>query len=369
MGRTGYVELGSRSFSSGAQADPWLFDLVPLSVGGKPTRIIALGIDCDYQLDAPATTATARLQAQLVNLLVLRAGVRQSNREIFRLGAGSRLKDFFRFKNGRAEHNDPASIASASNAARRQSICIYSRRDFRHFRRPKDFDIPAYALREGGSLTLTWGVATDVTSDAAVDSFTAVPWVRYEVEESEDLELTTPWRVGFVETSDNSVTLPRDPMAFLAVMNGDRDHSDQTTTHLDGYINQGQFRRLAEVWNMEQAVAIGTAADTSDQGAITIQAPEFLPLLYPTEGSKVADLPSGLPPLQITRTSTDTQRYVYLTMEEITPSMRENAAAAHGISNPTFVKKFVDHNKANVRLKDARAAKFMAYLPEKIARG
>lgn len=364
--------LGTATYSSGNDTAPIRFDLVPENVRGKPTRITAIGLE----VNADITSGTAAIGLvglyRIIESLNIKCGTRQANRDLVRGGPLWRLRDWYCFVFGRLATIDAATIAaSTANAVRRVCVVIPCRGNPKKWRRPKDFDVPSWAMRRGGTVVATWGTATQIRNsvagtDPTVNSATLTVWAEYEIEESGDAELPTPWTLNYVETAENTVPLPKEDLPYLAMQNADRDHSDNTTVHVDGFINNTGFAVLAHEFNRRVSEDV-----TAGSGAVTPATPEWLPLLYPDDSSKLIDVPDAIPSPQLTRTSTDAQRLSYMRLLDKRAYLEGlaeafNLDAAEVRKAKAYKHKFSAKNADKVKFTPERAAKALRLMPVKI---
>ena len=358
------ARLGSRT---NAQTDPITFGLVPERLDNCPTVITAIGMDLQCQLDSPAAGITAMQILDLLANIVLRAGARQGGREIFRCRAGQRLRDWHLFHQRHLAGPDPAAIgASLNNQIRTASLVIPCRGNPNDLRWPKDLDIPIYALLDGGQLTVDWSVVGStegLPAGSNVDSASIDVWAAYEPDTSEEGRVPIPWSVRVLDTANNTPQWPtQNALAYLGMFNFDRDHSDQTQTEIPTQLHGGlNYRQIAGAWNRQQ----------HDAGSmLTPATPEFLPYVYPSAAySKTLDAPENVPQAVITRSSSDSQYYLMLVLEDIEAHRAE--AAAHFGVEPTgahVTRKFGAKNAATTRVTPRRAAKFGRYMPISIKR-
>lgn len=349
------VRLGSRT---SAQADPINFGKLPARTGGAPNRVTAIGFDFACQLDSPAAGITSMEILRQMGIVQVDAGVRQNSRVIARIRNGARIRDWYVSTMGKVSSPDPAAIgASLTNQIRRASLVIPCRANPNKFRWPKDFDIPAYALLEGGAITVNWNVTAGATeglpAGSVVDSASVDVWVEYEPDTSGEQSTALPWTLNYIDTSVNDVSLSPKDLQYLTMLNHDRDHSDNTTVHIPGLVDNMTFQALAGAWNHQ-------ARD--GDAMLTLLTPEFLPILYPQDYSKASDAPDNTPSLNLTRASSDAQILQYLVTEDV-EMFEDEAAAAFGRNKADAKRKYGAKNAGAVQVTETRARKLARVIP------
>jgi len=340
---------------------PIQFDQLP-SLG----RVMSISIEYNVQVDTgggggPSTTDHYLWISRAE--LTSGSGSGAKGRNLYRLESGLRMRDLFAIQTGRIPVNDPAAIAASQSNTARQPLAVIQCRQPRA-RRPKDFDIPCWELK-GGSLRLQTNARADVDADISnVDSYTIT--VLAEVDDDEDAETGVSWEVAFDSDANNTPAVPPEPVVFYAVMNTDRDHSDITGVFLRDRIENLGSRALAQLWNQRHARNM-----VAGSGALSVGAPETLPLVTPDVGFKVPDVPRIARPT-FTRTSTDAQILAYMRLHS-SVEKRAALARAYGVSHQeamakgAYALKLAAKNKERIATTPERAQRMAEYLPYKLS--